>query len=285
MQAVRARRVRPHLDDKVLASWNGLMLAALARGYAVLGDADLLEAARRNHDFLRDRLWDAGEKAMCHRWRAGERDRVQLAAGYAFPILGVLELYEVALEPDYLEFAVTLAESLLERFFDDDQGGFWQSPAGGGDLIIRLKEDYDGAEPSANSIAVQVLLRLGRITGRRSFTAAAERTLQFFGDRLQSQPQALPCLLQALDFYLDEPRRVVVTGEVAAVETRQILKTVHSVFQPNKVVLGVRGPVDAFAASLPVSPSLAHVCTGGACQAPTADPETIRRLVSDPVQM
>ena len=278
--AARACRVRPACDDKVLASWNGLMLGAMARASAVLDEASYRAAAEKNLAFLKARLWDPDTKTLWHRWRDGERDNVQLLEGYAFLLAGVIELYEAGLAAEHLEFALDLAEAMLARFYDADHGGFWQSPPGANDLILRVKEDYDGAEPSGNSVAVHALLKLGHITGRPKFTKAAEKSLRLFANRLQQVPQALPGMLQALDFSLGEPRRAVVAGDPGRSETRALLRAIHSVYQPNKVVLGRTGPVEPFARTLPASVSpVVYLCTGTACQRPTSNPATIRELL------
>jgi uncharacterized protein len=275
--AARAQRPRPHLDDKVLASWNGLMLGAFARASVVLGERSYRETAERNLGFLESKLWDERTVTLGHRWRDGERDQVQLLSGYAFLLSGVVELYEATLEPARLNLAITLAESMLTRFFDRESGGFWQSPPGASDLVLQVKEDYDGAEPSGNSVAVLTLLRLGRITGREEFIQAAEKSLQAFARRLEQSPQAVPFLLQGLDFALGEPRRVVIAGDPAHPETRSLLAAVHRVFQPNKIVLGNRGAVEPFAVTLPSDPDpQVYLCSGQACQAPTRDTAKIK---------
>ena len=280
MATARSRRVRPQRDDKVLASWNGLMLGAMARAGAVLGEEKYLAAAGKNVAFLRSRLWDGPSRTLYHRWRDGERDSVQLLEGYAFLLAGVVELYETTLEPAHLDFAIALAESLLARFYDAENGGFWQSPAEAQNLILRVKDVYDGAEPSGNSVAVLALLKLGHITGRKPFIQAAEQSLRLFTNRLQQLPQAVPCLLQALDFWLEEPRRAVVTGEAGSPGTRALLRAIHSVYQPNKVVLGNTGAVEPFARSLPPGDSpVVYLCTGTACQTPTADTAKIAALL------
>jgi uncharacterized protein YyaL (SSP411 family) len=185
--------------------------------------------------------------------------------------------------PAHLDFAIALAEAMLDKFYDAANGGFWQSPAGAQNLILRVKEVYDGAEPSGNSVAILGLLKLGRITARKPFMGAAEQSLHLFAHRLQQVPQAVPYLLQALDFWLEEPRRVVVTGDPGAPETRALLRSIHSVYQPNKVVLGSTGAVEPFATTLPSGPSpLAYLCTGTACQAPTADPAKLAALLQQP---
>jgi hypothetical protein len=276
----RGKRVRPHLDDKVLASWNGMMLGALARSYAILGDPTYLAAAQKNLAFLQSNLWDATTKTLYHRWRQGSRDSVQLLTAYANLLAGVLDLYEATLQPSHLEFAIALAETMLAKFYDPDQGGFYDSSSDTKDLILRVKEDYDGAEPSGNSVAVLALLRLGTITERKDFKDAAEKTLQLMAQRLQELPQAVPFLLIGLDFLLHEPTRAVVIGDPLQPETSNLLHTLHSVYQPNKVVLGNRGPVDPFAKTLPVTEApIVFLCSGTACQPPTKDSATLKRAL------
>jgi uncharacterized protein YyaL (SSP411 family) len=247
MLAARNQRIRPHLDDKILASWNGLMLGAMARAYAVLGDERYLAAAEKNLVFIQAKLWvapqgragsplpaDGGASVpasrlvsslappkgngahglsrrgnakaevtrptgkLYHRWRDGERDSVQLLEGYAFLLSGVIDLYEATLEPTHLDFAIALAEAMIAKFYDVENGGFWQSAAGAKDLILRVKDDYDGAEPSGNSVATLALLKLAAVTGREDFKKPAEATLRLFAPRLQHFPQAMPFLLHGL---------------------------------------------------------------------------------------
>lgn len=279
---VRSKRVRPHLDDKVLAPWNGLMLGAVARAYAVLGDPVYREAAEKNLRFLKSKLWDASSKTLYHRWRDGERDQVQVHEAYAFLGQGALELYQATLDPQHLEFVVALAETMMQRFYDAKEGGFWQSPEGASDLILRVKEDYDGAEPSGNSVAVGLLLRLGAITDRREFSAAAHKTLALFSPRLKRQPHAVANLLLAFDFAHVEPKRVVIAGARTGEEFQALLKAAHSVYEPNKVVLGVEGAVEAFAKTLVAKEGHAAVflCTGTQCQPPTSDPAALKRSLT-----
>jgi uncharacterized protein YyaL (SSP411 family) len=315
MFEARGKRVRPHLDDKVLSSWNGLMLGALARAYAVLRDEAYRTAAEKNLAFIQAKLWiskptpgpsqraagilpaegASGKEGnfrqdaestlgtLYHRWRDGERDNVQLLDAYAFLLSGVIDLYEATLDPKHLEFALALAETMLARFYDKGEGGFWQAPPDATDLILRVKEDYDGAEPSGNSVAILALLRLGAITDRKDFKEAAEKSLRLLAHRLEQLPQAVPYLLLGLDYFLEEPRRVVVIGDPSSAKTRALIHAAHSVYQPNKVVLGNAGPVEPFAKTLPTKGApLAFLCTGTACQPPTSDPEKLRQLMQPP---
>jgi uncharacterized protein YyaL (SSP411 family) len=312
MFVARAKRVRPHLDDKILASWNGLMLGAFARASVVLGDEKYRAAAEKNLRFIQEKLWQppgSGATApaappecrrdacatLFHRWRDGERDNVQILEGYAFLLDGVIQLYEATLEPKQLDFAIALAEAMVAEFYDKENGGFWQSTPAAKDLILRVKDDYDGAAPSGNSVATLALLKLAAITGREEFRKPAEATLRLFARQLQDSPQAMPFMLQALDFWLDEPRRVVIAGDPNSAQARELLRAVHSVYQPNKVVLGNAGSVESFAKTLPVGPDRApepgsgrrpakvrpvvYLCTGNACQPPTDDGEKVKKLL------
>jgi len=331
MFETRSKRIRPHLDDKVLASWNGLMLGALARAYAVLGDVSYRVAAEKNLAFIQAKLWvpagkagkqspaqgqDIRERAaltspspggegrgevehsskpisqieggsdrigsgiLYHRWREGERDNVQLLDAYAYLLSGVIDLYEATLEPKHLEFALALAETMLAKFYDKPDGGFWQAPPDASDLILRVKEDYDGAEPSGNSVAILALLKLGAITDRKDFRQAAENSLRLFAHRLHELPQAVPYLLLGLDYWLEEPRRAVVVGDPNGADTCALIHAVHSVYQPNKVVLGNIGPVEPFARTLPAKDApVVFLCTGTACQPPTSIADRIRSML------
>ncbi len=277
----RSQRVRPYRDDKILTSWNGLMLGALARASVVLDDAASREAAERNLTFLQDHLWDESTHTLHHRWRDGACDSVQLLDDYAFLLAGTLELYQATLQPAPLAFAVELADALMLRFTDGDHGGFWQSGSQGGDLILRVKIDRDGVEPSGNSVAARALLKLAAITARPDYRAAADACLQALAPRLVQTPRAVPYLLAALDFAVTEPRRVVLAGDPATAAAAALIQAAHAVYQPRKVVLGTTGPVDAFARTLPArdgQPTV-YLCTGQACQPPTHEPGQVTTLL------
>ena len=280
MNDVRANRVRPHLDDKVLASWNGLMLGAVARAYAVLGDEKYRAAAEKNAAFLRAKLWDEKSKTLFHRWRDGERDSVQLLEGYAFLLDGVIHFYEATLDAKHLDFAIALAEAMIAKFHDAENGGFWQSPADAKDLIMRVKDDYDGAEPSGNSVAALALFKLAAITDREDFRKPAEGTLRMFAMRLEKIPHAVPYMLQTLDFTIEEPRRVVIAGDANDTRAKELLRAAHAIYQPNKVVLGNSGAVEEFARTLPAKDGpVVYLCTGKACQPPTREAVKVRELL------
>jgi hypothetical protein len=169
---------------------------------------------------------------------------------------------------------------MIVKFYDAENGGFWQSAAGAMDLILRVKDDYDGAEPSGNSVATLALLKLATITGREDFKKPAEATLRLFAHRLQNFPQAMPFMLHALDFSLEEPRRAVIAGNSDSKQFCELLRAVHSVYQPDKIVFGNAGAVEEFARSLPVkNEAMVYLCTGRSCQPPTSDAAKVKEML------
>ncbi len=279
--AVRNRRLRPQRDDKILASWNGLMLGAFARAGIVLGEPEFLEAARRNLGFVRDRLWDPASRTLYHRWRDGARDSVQLLSAYAFLLSGVLDLYEATLEAGLLAFALELADAMVTRFADPAQGGFWQSGADNTGLILRTKEDHDGAEPSGASVATLALLRLAAITGREDLGGMAEQTLHLYAGHLRDRPAALPHLLMAAAWWLEPGTRVVIAGDTQIPAGAELLRAAHTGYRPFQVVFGSTGPVEAFARSLPAvdGQPTAYLCEGTTCRPPVTAAAALREAL------
>ncbi|MDG1831983.1 MAG: hypothetical protein P8J63_02030, partial [Verrucomicrobiota bacterium] len=203
-------------------------------------------------------------------WRDGERDSVQLLDAYAFQLDGTLHLYEATLKPEHLTQAIALADRMIELFFDKENGGFYQS-AGSTDLIVRSKEDYDGAMPSANSVAALAFLKLHKMTEKKVYRDKAGATLKLFALNLDRGARGVPYLMMALDFYLHEPYRVVVAGAPGDAATEKILRAVHGQYQPNRIVLGNTGPVEEFAKKLKPGKDgpEAFICSGRECKQPT----------------
>ncbi len=277
----RRQRARPHRDDKILSSWNGLMVSALAQAYAIIGEESYLIAARRVVAFIRDRLWEPVRKRLHHRWRDGERDEVQLLVDYAFLLNGLIDLHEATLDDEALSFAEELADALIRDFYDSERGGFWESGADCTDLILRTKEDYDGAEPSGNAEATLALLRLAEITGRAELRQASERTLSLYAHRLQEYPEALPYLLHAAAFALSSCTRVTITGDPASTEVMELLCAAHSVYRPFQVVTGAPRSSGSGLRDLSATAAMpaAQVCVGTTCHLPVTRAEDLRDLL------
>ncbi|MGA2272979.1 MAG: thioredoxin domain-containing protein [Bryobacteraceae bacterium] len=285
----RTSRVRPHLDDKILTAWNGLMISAFALGGAVLEEPRYAAAARQAADFTLNRLLDPETGQLLRRYRQGEAGIPGFLEDYALFTQALLDLYEAQFDRRDLEWAVRLAEKQSALFEDPAGGGFFHSPADNASLVLRLKEDYDGAEPSGNSIAILNLLRLAQITGRAEFRASAERALAAFAQRLSRVPVALPAMLTACEFSLAEPRQIVVVGPRESAATRALLRAVHARFVANRIVLLVDTD-ETRRALAPRIPSIetmrpadglpsAYVCHNYTCQLPVTEAAQLAELL------
>ncbi|SPE31439.1 conserved hypothetical protein [Candidatus Sulfopaludibacter sp. SbA3] len=285
----RSERVRPQLDDKILTSWNGLMISAFALGGAVLKDSRYAEAARRAAEFLGTQMYSEGSGYLLRRYRQGEAAIPGFLDDYAMAAQGLLDLYEAQFDLSHLQLAIRLTERQRELFEDRTHGGFFSTDARDSSLVMMVKEDYDGAEPSGNSLAAMNLLRLACMTGRAEFRASAERLLGAFGPRLNAAPVALPQMLAACEFFLSEPREIVLVGDKGAAGTEALAGAVHGRFVANRVVLLVDSEeTRAFlAAGNPAVQSMtkmggraaAYVCRNYTCQLPVCDAAALAELI------
>ncbi len=198
----RELRTRPHRDEKIITAWNGLMLSALSQAGRILNKPEYIDAARRLVHFLFTHPQRDGQLERCR--RDGENRLAGVLEDYSFLIQGLLDLQAATYEDDYLQKAVALSDKQLEIFADPD-GGFYNS-ATADDLLIRMKETYDGAEPSGNSVAALNFLRLGRMLNKAKWINVAEKTIKSFGTILQTNSSALPLLLTALELSLQAPK-------------------------------------------------------------------------------
>jgi uncharacterized protein len=262
LMTYRDMRVRPHLDDKILTSWNGLMISAFAKGAQVLQEPRYLQAARRAAQFIRETMWDAETGTLQRSWRSGEGRINGFLDDYAFFILALLDLYETEFDDRDLELAATLADRLCDLFEDEENGAFYSTAQGDASLVMRLKEDYDGAEPSGNSMASMALLRLAAMTGQERFAHSANRTIAAFHSRLATQTAAVPQMLCAYLFAQRKPRQIQFAGAEAA----ELTKIVHSKFNPFQVLL--RSPQRE-------GPAEAQICEDFVCRIPIRDPEAL----------
>ncbi len=266
VEATRARlllernlRPRPYRDDKILTAWNGMMIRAFARAGAVLDEPRYTQAARQAATFLERTLWQDG--TLLRRYRDGNAAVPGFLDDYANLVSGLLELYQCTLQPADLEFAITLTERQIQLFEDHEQGGFFSTAAQQNDLVLRMKEDYDGAEPGANAIAAMNLMQLARFTGREDFARSAQRLLHAFRSRIAESPYAVPQMLTAFEYSLSTPKEVHFSGDPESAEGKALLRAYHSRFLPLFTI--APGPASASAQ--------VTVCENMVCQLPTGD--------------
>jgi len=276
----RSRRVRPHLDDKVLTAWNGLMISALAKGGAILREPRYSAAAARCAEFISSRMYDGKSGLLLRRYRQRDAAIAGFLDDYALYTQALLDLYETQFAIRHFETAVKVAEKQRGLFEDKEHGGFFSTAAGDASLLIRMKEDYDGAEPSGNSVAALNFLRLAEMTDRKDFRDAAEKTLRAFASRISNVPSAVPQMLVAYEFSLSKPKQIMLVGERRAPETATLLGILHERFLPNSIVLLVDDDSrEILAGHLGVVATMtrldgrttAYICENYTCKLPTAD--------------
>jgi uncharacterized protein YyaL (SSP411 family) len=282
----RASRPRPHLDDKVLTAWNGLMIAAFARAARVLPSGiRFLNAARRAAEFVRAQLWDPARSVLLRRYRKGEAGIEGYAEDYAYLIFGLLQLFQADGDPRWLEWAQSLQQRQNALFWDPLEGGWFSTTGKDESVLLRLKEDYDGAEPAASSVSVLNLLTLAHLTPESNGQGPTpqgqiELTLGNFAARVAQSGRTVPMMLAALSTYHSGMPQVVIVGDPSSETTQGLLDVVRRSYLPTAITLLVhssnRTPLDRV---LPWIAAMkerdgrptAYVCRDFSCQAPTSD--------------
>jgi uncharacterized protein YyaL (SSP411 family) len=241
--AAREHRPRPHLDDKVLTAWNGLMIAAFARAARVRAGGGFapkyLAAARRAAEFIQATLWIEPDKRLLRRYRDGEAAIDGYAEDYAYVIFGLLELFQADGDARWLEWATGLQQRQDELFWDEAEGGWFSTTGRDPSVLLRLKEDYDGAEPAAGSISVLNLLTLAQLIGGGTWLAKAERTLSRFGPRIGSAARVVPLMLAGLSTRYADHSQIVIVGASGADDTTALWREVSSRYRPFAAVIPV----------------------------------------------
>jgi len=279
----RSTRPRPHLDDKVLTAWNGLMIAAFARAArAIYVGADLkvgpyVSVARRAALFIWKHLWNAETRTLLRRYRKGDAAVEGYAEDYAYLIFGLLELFQADGDPRWLEWALMLQRRQDELFADPIEGGWFSTTGRDETVLLRLKEDYDGAEPSATSVTVMNLLTLSHLTNDDGFERAIERALGLFASRIEQGARTVPMMMAALSAYHAGMSQIVVAGE-------ELMDVVRRRYLPFAIIVPlVPEHVDALAKLLPWTEAMArrtdqptaYVCRNFACLAPATSPDML----------
>ncbi len=280
--AIRSGRPRPHLDDKILTAWNGLAIAAFARAARVL-DGDTtgwLDSAIRAAGFLRAHLWDGGRRVLLRRYREGDAAIEGYAEDYAYLVFGLLELFHASGDPQWLEWALDLQRRQDELFHDDAGGGWFSTTGADASVLLRLKEDYDGAEPAPSSVSGLNLLAIAHLTGSAGASARIEKALVCFGSRLADLPRGVPMMLAALSTYHAGMPQIVIVGPLDHAATGALKAVVRAAYLPTALVIPVEPQrQEAMAALLPWVAAMpmrdnvptAYVCRDFVCEAPTAD--------------
>ena len=280
----RNNRPRSHLDDKILTSWNGLMISAFSRAYQITGKNIYLEEAISSAGFIKRNLYDSQLNTLLHRFRDGEAKYNGTLVDYAFLICGLLDLYEASFNTDYLGFAIKLNKITIEKFYDDVSGGFFDISENEKDIIFKTKETYDGAEPAGNSIQILNMLKLGLITDDKSLTEKAEKSLKLFYNDISKLPFSCPQMIFTLYCFLKTPKEIIISGDTNSKETNTMLNAIRNYYLPNKITLFADEKLKSISPFINIivkekKGTNVYVCENYQCKLPVYEPEGLKELL------
>ncbi len=286
---LRTRRPRPHRDEKIITAWNGLAIAAFSRAAIVCQEPRYELAAQRAAKFIRDRLYDSRTGLLFRRYCEGEASVAGFLDDYAFLAKGCLELFDATYDPKYLEWALRLTRTMLDRFEDREHGGFHYAARDSTDLVLSPKDDHDGAEPAASSVALEVFVRLHWLTGDPGWREAADRTIRFYSNALSTHPDALPYMLAAAEASQTGCEQILIIGQREDSRTLGLLAVARHGFHPDRSVVWLHeGNASRVLellgdrwtwVSLTDRP-MAYVCREFRCELPAKDPEELMQRLN-----
>jgi hypothetical protein len=275
MRKRRGGRIRPGKDDKVLTSWNALAISGYAKAARWGGGSHYAKRAEKIWGFLEENLL-RNDGTPTHRWRNGKKDDAHLLEDYAGVLQALIDLHQVTLKAGYLRRAVDLAKKMLETFEDRKRGGLWASVDES--LIARMKDDYDGAEPSGNAVAALALAELGRLTDQVEWESGAKRIIDWLGERMRRLPQAVPHGLIALQRIGERSNRLILAGA----DREKFLEVMGNVYRPDVLITGAsQDHPSEFVRKIEkeTSGGTAYLCEGGACRKPVQKAEELERAL------
>jgi len=285
----RSKRPQPQRDEKILAGWNGLMISALARGFVVLRKEMYLQRATKCASFIWSTLWQDG--SLLRVYKDGQGRFNGCLEDYAYFLEGLVALYEASFESQWLENAQALAESMIKKFWDEKDGGFFMTANDHEPLVARLKNPMDDAMPSANAIAALALLRLGRLTGNKLFEEKGRQTVRAFQGEMEQRPAAFTAMLSAMDFMESSPVEIVLSGPEDDKEYQNMLETIYRDYRPNQMAVIYQGEetvkwIPWAEGRGPVSNQpTAYVCKEGTCHPPVHTAHALYNLLGRPPEI
>ncbi len=285
----REKRVHPYKDDKVLTSWNGMMIAALAVGARVLGKDEYKKAAEKAVEFIYDKLIQDDGRILA-RYRDGESAYLGYVDDYAFLVWGLIELYETTFNAEYLQKALKINEEMLEYFWDEENGGLFFYGKDSEQLILKPKEAYDGAIPSGNSVAAMNMLRLARLTGNGDLENKSLQIFNCFAADINKNPMAFPFMLSSYIFYSIGSKEMVIVGDAAKEDTNNIIRLAQNKYLPFTVVL-YKDTKEQNKELLEIAPFIAeqkmiknkataYICENFSCREPLNDINEIKKILN-----
>ena len=273
----RNMRIHPSTDDKILTDWNGLIIAALAKAGQVFAEPKYLQAAVKASDFIMSKM--RNEKTILHSYAKGKSEIEGFLDDYAFLVWGLIEIYEANFDEYILRTAMDLTRTMIDRFWDEKNGGFYLTAKDAADVILRRKEAYDGALPSGNSVSLLNLLRLARLTGSPSFEETASKMFKVFADEIRRAPAAHSFTLVSLEFITGPTFNVVIVGETHEKSTSEMLEALRRHYLPGLLISMHKSSISDMAHEKIEGKGTAYVCRGQTCMPPTNKVSTMLELL------
>jgi uncharacterized protein YyaL (SSP411 family) len=274
----REKRVRPAKDDKILVDWNGLMIAALAKASRVFGEPRYLQAAVKATGFFLEKMRDKNG-TLYHRYAKGERAIEGFLNDYAFLVWGLLEIYEANFEESYLQAAVELTNTMISRFWDSENGGFYSTAKDAENAVPRRKEVYDGAVPSGNSVALLNLMHWSLLTGDTKYRELASQVIRVFSDDVKRSPVTHTFMLVGVDFAVGPAYNVILVGEPQEDSMQRLLGALKTRYLPNMMVSMRPAGKAGLGYEKNEGKATAYVCRDQTCMPPTNEPEKMLELL------
>jgi uncharacterized protein len=280
----RKKRPRPHLDDKILTSWNSLMISAFAKGYNITKEKKFKETAIKCSSFILQNLWNEKENIFYHRYRDGEVKFLATLDDYAFFIKALLDLYEMTFEEKYLEYAFQFFEIANKKFYDKENSGFFDVESSASDIILKTKDIYDGAEPSGNSIIIENAIRLGNITGNKYFFNIAKKSIEYFFTDIENLPFSSPQMIKNILFMRNPPKEIIITGNLQNHNLKEIIKYINGIFLPVKTFIYANKNIEEFSPYIKniindYNSTKIYVCENQSCKLPVSNIVDLKKIL------
>lgn len=280
----RNKRPKPHLDDKLLTSWNSLMISAFAKGYNITRNEKYKDIAIKCSGFISEKMWDDKKNILYRRYRDGEVKYSGTLDDYAFYIKSLIDLYESTFYIEYLEKALNITNVIINKFLDKVNYGFFDAEPDVKDVILKTKDIYDGAEPSGNSIMLENLLRLEYISGKKGFSEITEKSLNYFYPETENLPFSSPQMLNNYLSNTSAPKEIIFTGDLKDKKLAEMIEYIHGKFIPFKIIVYANKETEKYTALIKniiknYNETKVYVCENEACKLPVDNLDNLKKLL------
>ncbi len=280
----RKKRPRPHLDDKILTSWNSLMISAFAKGYQITQYNKYKETAVKSCSFILNNLWDEKKNILYHRYRDEDVKFQGTLDDYAFLIKALIDLYEITFEEYYLKMAIKISEVTIDKFYDNVNSGFFDTENSVKDIILKTKDLYDGAEPSGNAIIMENFIRLGYITEDNKFKSIVENSIKYFYPKIENSHFSSPHMLHNILFNKITPKEIIFTGDLNDTGLNSLIKYIHGKFIPFKIFIYANKYIEKYSTFIKdivkdYDKTKIYICENQTCKLPIDNLEELKKIL------